>query len=379
MKQKLIVSRNAEERARQEKRAKTTRGKLRKIPNCPGLYRHSGNHKYYMIRKVQGRIVVACLDTTDQATAKRILEGRTQKLQLRQGETPTLQKLCARFLETKAERTKGMVKNYRWVIGRLEREFHKFTWPIDQILPSDLAIYFVELARQIGPRSFNHFTEIVGMIFQLAVNDNLLDRNPVLLVPKKDRRKRIERKRREEASIPTVEQFEKIVSSIRSQQFADTRESSADFVSFCALASIGEAEANSVTWQDVDWKGERIHFVRRKTGKAFYVPLFPWLKPFLSDLWRRSGKPATGRIFNIHSAKQAIYNACKRLGFTFFSPRDFRKMGIVRQIRAGLDEKLVAKFQGHSDGGKLIYDTYTSEFDSNEEQYEKKLVDSLKI
>jgi integrase len=96
-------------------------------------------------------------------------------------------------------------------------------------------------------------------------------------------------------------------------------------------------------------------------------------------LWQRSGKPATGRIFNIHSAKQAIYNACKRLGFTFFSPRDFRKMGIVRQIRAGLDEKLVAKFQGHSDGGKLIYDTYTSEFDSNEEQYEKKLVDSLKI
>jgi integrase len=133
-----------------------------------------------------------------------------------------------------------------------------------------------------------------------------------------------------------------------------------------------------VTWQDVDWKGERIHFVRRKTGKAFYVPLFPWLNPFISDLWQRSGKPATGRIFNIRSAKQAIRNACKRLDLTFFSPRDFRKMGIVRQIRAGLDERMVAKFQGHSDNGQLIYSTYTSEFDSDERERERKIIEGLK-
>ena len=92
---------DVEERARQEKRAKTTRGRLKKIPNCPGLYRHASG-KYYMIRKIKGKIVVACLDTTDQATAKRILQGKTQTLQLiKQGEIPTLQNLCARFIETK--------------------------------------------------------------------------------------------------------------------------------------------------------------------------------------------------------------------------------------------------------------------------------------
>ena len=100
----------------------------------------------------------------------------------------------------------------------MEREFSKFTWPIDQILPSDLAIYFVELAPQIGPRSFNHFSEITGMIFQLAVNDNLLDRNPVVLIPKKDRRKRIEKQKREGVTIPTIQQFERIVENIRSQR-----------------------------------------------------------------------------------------------------------------------------------------------------------------
>ena len=377
-KTKPIVS-DAEERARQEKRAKTTRGRLKKIPNCPGLYRHRGNHKYYMIRKVKGRIVTACLDTTDQAAAKRILEGKTQKLQLRQGEIPTLQNLCARYLQTKATKSPGMLKNYRWVIGRLESEFPKFMFPVDSINPSDLAIYFVKISPDLEPGSFNHFVEIVSHIFELAVADNHLERNPVLLIPKNDRRKRIERKRREQATIPTVEQFEKIVADIRSQQFSDTRETTADFISFFALCGVGEAEARSVYWQDIDWKEGRINFVRVKTGRPFYVPInFPWLKNWFMDFWKRRGKPNVGKIFPIHTAKQAIYNACERLGYLLYSPRDFRKMTILRQIRAGLDEKMVAKFQGHSDGGKLIYDTYTAEFDQDERQRERKIVEAMK-
>jgi hypothetical protein len=53
-------------------------------------------------------------------------------------------------------------------------------------------------------------------------------------------------------------------------------------------------------------------------------------------------------------------------------------MGIVRQIRAGLDERMVAKFQGHSDNGQLIYSTYTSEFDSDERERERKIIEGLK-
>jgi hypothetical protein len=109
---------------------KTTRQKLKKIPNVPGLYRHVSG-KYYMIRKIKGKIVTQCLETNDQATAKRILEGRTQSLTLEADsppvEMPTLERLCSLYLETKAGKTKGMIKNYQWVIGRLERGFGKFT------------------------------------------------------------------------------------------------------------------------------------------------------------------------------------------------------------------------------------------------------------
>jgi integrase len=367
---------------------KTTRQKLKKIPNIPGLYRHVSG-KYYMIRKIRGKIVIQCLETNDQATAKRILEGRTQSLTLKADspqvaemptpvEMPTLQSLCDLYLKTKAGKTKGMVKNYRWVVGRLERDFSKFTWPIDRIFPSDLSVYFVRLSSAMGPRSFNHITEIVSQIFQLAVSDGYLEKNPVLLIPKKDRRRRIEREQNLMATIPTIEEFKQIVDSIRSQQHSDTRESSADFVAFCGLFGVGEAEVCSVNWENVDWARSRINFVRQKTGKSFYAPFYPWCREFIVDLWERSGKPEMGRIFSIRSAKRALYSACRRLGLTVFSPRDLRKMAIVRQIRGGLDVKMVSRFQGHSDGGKLILDTYTSQFDSNQDEYERKMVESLK-
>ena len=324
-------------------------------------------------------------------SGRRILEGRTQSLTFKadspqvdiptapQVEIPTLQSLCDLYLETKAGKTKGMIKNYKWVAGRLGRDLGKVTWPIDRIFPSDLSVYFVRLSSEMGPRAFNHFSEILSQIFQLAVSDGYLPKNPVLLIPKKDRRRRIEKKPNLMASIPTVQQFQQIVDSIRSQHHSDTRESSADFVAFCGLFGVGEAEVCSVNWENVDWARSRINFVRQKTGKSFYVPFYPWCREFIVDLWKRSGKPQTGRIFSIHSAKQALYSACRRLGLTVFSPRDLRKMAIVKQIRAGLDVKLVARFQGHSDGGKLILDTYTEEFDSNQDEYERFQVDNLKV
>jgi hypothetical protein len=53
-------------------------------------------------------------------------------------------------------------------------------------------------------------------------------------------------------------------------------------------------------------------------------------------------------------------------------------MGHVRQIRAGLSAEMIAKFIGHSDGGKMIRKIYIAEFDSHEAQYEKKIIESLK-
>jgi integrase len=42
-----------------------------------------------------------------------------------------------------------------------------------------------------------------------------------------------------------------------------------------------------------------------------------------------------------------------------YSHRSFRRMFITRAIEKGIDVKVIAEWQGHRDGGKLILDTYS--------------------
>jgi hypothetical protein len=42
-----------------------------------------------------------------------------------------------------------------------------------------------------------------------------------------------------------------------------------------------------------------------------------------------------------------------------YSHRSFRRAFITRAIELGVDVKVIAEWQGHRDGGKLILDTYS--------------------
>jgi integrase len=60
-----------------------------------------------------------------------------------------------------------------------------------------------------------------------------------------------------------------------------------------------------------------------------------------------------------HNAKKALAGACRRLGLPPFSQRSLRRIFITRAIELGVDVKVIAQWQGHRDGGKLILDTYS--------------------
>jgi len=64
------------------------------------------------------------------------------------------------------------------------------------------------------------------------------------------------------------------------------------------------------------------------------------------------------KIFKIADAKRALTNACRRLRLLRFNQRSLRRMFITRSIERGVDVNLLAQWQGHRDGGKLILDTY---------------------
>jgi integrase len=47
------------------------------------------------------------------------------------------------------------------------------------------------------------------------------------------------------------------------------------------------------------------------------------------------------------------------LKFPQFTQPSLRRMFITRAIELGVDVKVIAEWQGHKDGGKLILDTYS--------------------
>ena len=60
-----------------------------------------------------------------------------------------------------------------------------------------------------------------------------------------------------------------------------------------------------------------------------------------------------------------------------FSQRNIRQCLILRLWKAGVDKKLIAKWQGHQDGGQLIMDTYTEVFGADDAEYEQQQLAKL--
>jgi len=134
---------------------------------------------------------------------------------------------------------------------------------------------------------------------------------------------------------------------------------SVDFVEFISLSGLGRAEAASLNWNDIDFEREQIITFRHKTRTGFAVPLFPQLRPLVEKLSADKTGAHNERVFAIRDAKKAIAGACRRLKLPAYSHRAFRRMFITRAIEKGIDVKVIAEWQGHRDGGKLILDTYS--------------------
>ncbi|MEI9898698.1 MAG: site-specific integrase [Chthoniobacter sp.] len=193
---------------------------------------------------------------------------------------------------------------------------------IEDIKPSHLA-EFLAKRWDMAASSVNRLSTHIKNAFEIAEKDSLLKENPYAKLTKEERRKRDAKK---PPQVPTIEECEAIVASVRGQEFADTAERTADMLELMHRAVLGQAELIPLDWADVRWEAEKIIiWERKKTGEYFEVPFYPHLKPFLLDLWERHGKPQAGKVVSILTPAIALRNACKRLKLPHFSPRDFRK------------------------------------------------------
>ncbi|HEV3243876.1 MAG TPA: tyrosine-type recombinase/integrase [Chthoniobacterales bacterium] len=187
-------------------------------------------------------------------------------------------------------------------------------------------------------------------VFEMAVRDRIRPDSPAAHLKSAKREKPIR-------LTPTFEQFKAIIADVRAQKFNADAQDSADFLEFLGLAGLGQAEASSLRRYDVDLEAGQIITFRHKTKTGFAIPIYPQVRPLLERLCK--GKSNNHHIFKVSDAKKALANASQRLGFPPFTQRSLRRMFITRAIERGVDVKVIAEWQAHKDGGKLILDTYS--------------------
>ncbi len=332
------------------KTAKASVGTFQKVGEC--LYRYSSNGVYYARIKTSGKEIRRSLVTTDRELAKRNLaklKDDQRQIDRAMGKI-TLAELCEQYLRTVQHQKPKTVERKTYIVKRI-----KTRWPgsstrqVGKIKPSDVQLWLALF--NFGPVSRNLHLACIKEIFAMAVGDRIIPHSPAANLKALKLDKPIRK-------TPTFEEFRALVENIRLQQFNPDAEESADFVEFIGHAGLGQAEASALCWPDIDWEREQIVTFRHKTKSGFAIPLYPQLRPFLERRYSRR-IPGDNRVFRIKDAKKAIAGACKRLNLPAYSHRSFRRMFITRAIEKGVDVKVIAEWQGHKDGGKLILGTYS--------------------
>jgi integrase len=323
--------------------------RFQKVGEC--LYRYSSNGVYYARIKSGGKEIRRSLATTDRDTAKRELARLREEqsyVDRSQGKL-SLRELCEQYIKTVQHLKPATIAQKTLIVRRLQQD-----WPsgsliqISKIKPSDAELWLSRYC--FGPSARNLHIACIKQVFAMALRDNMISRSPVAHLRSTKRATPIRK-------TPSFQEFEAIVSDIRAQAFNADAAESADFVEFLGLAGLGQAEAAALTQGDVDWDRETITTFRHKTKSGFAIPLYPQVKPLL--LKRRQRGSPNEAVFAIKNAKKAIAGACRRLKLPQYNHRSFRRMFITRAIELGVDVKVIAEWQGHKDGGKLILDTYS--------------------
>jgi integrase len=324
-------------------------GVFEKVGEC--LYRYSSNGVYYGRIRVEGKEIKRSLETSDPALARRKLarfKDEQRQIDRSQGKL-TLAELCDRYLKTVQHQKPKTVERKTFIVGRIKKD-----WPtgrltqVGKIKPSDVDLWLSRY--RFGSASRNLHIFCVKELFNSAVRDRIITVSPASHLRSAKREKPIR-------LTPTFEQFKAIIADVRSQVFNADAKDSADFLEFLGLAGLGQAETGSITPADVDFAGGQIITYRHKTSTGFAIPIFPQVRPLLESLCE--GKTNGDRLFKVRDAKKALAGACRRLGLPAFSQRSLRRMFITRAIEKGVDVKVIAEWQGHKDGGKLILDTYS--------------------
>ena len=323
-----------------------------------GLYQNPNSKAFFAHFRLNGQVIKENLNTTELIVAKRKLRDlRAEKEQL----DPKAGKQSLREITTRHLKLQGHLSHSSVTkkTGIAKAVFLEWPFSVDrpalEVRPSEVDEWLQKTTREMRNSTRNEWLFFIKGVFERAIRDGIIAKSPAAhLMPMK--RQAIER------LTPTWEQFQQIVHYIRSNTSNRRCAASGDFVEFMGLSGLGNGEVAALKVSDVDLRsGKRgkIWIRRQKTDSSFHIPIFPRLRPLIEKLIKQAGPDPNAKLHAVSEVKKSLHGACVDLNFAHFTQRSLRRMFITDALEKGVDVKIIAEWQGHRDGGKLILDTYS--------------------
>ena len=336
---------------------KTQQGAFEKAGEC--LYRYSTSGAYFALFKIRGEQTRVNLQTRDLATAKRKRDEEREKFRKTDQDKRnfTLRDCVKTYIEGKANLKKKSQHRFNRVLNALVDfqdpqtcEVTLGDFKMGKITSGLIKKFHGELVKDVSVKTSKEYLTVLKSFFRDALADKIIGDDPTTTL------KEARKVKGTVKVIPQLDQVKKIITQIRSEPYSDTRNESADFLTFLAGAGLGNAEASNLLVRHINWDEDKMLIRRVKTDVEFEVPIYPAVRELLKR--RTKDKKADEPVFDVKNIKKSLKTACKKLGYPNFTHRSFRKFFITNALDSKVDPRVVAELQGHSDP-KLVLKVYS--------------------
>jgi len=334
------------------------------------LYRHGPSGIYYARVKVGGVDKWATLETDVFSVAEQRV--REKAAELKRG--PAAFKALSRGLATVGDAahayqtrveldTQAKPSTIQYRKATIQGLFK--SWPdlkvrkLSDVTEGDCERWAARYSKAVHGTRFNNTLDTLRHIFQVGIERGLIHRNPaqkvgkVKVTPKK-------------LQLPSREQFARLLDAIE-KSGAWCAGECADLVRFLAFSGCRITEAAHIEWKHIDGpkgtltvEGPPDEGTKNRDRRT--IPIIRPMRELLERLADRDKEPRRdtrdGYVLHVTECREALENACAKLGIAKLTHHDMRHLFATRCIESGVDIPTVSRWLGHKDGGALAMKTY---------------------
>ena len=244
---------------------------------------------------------------------------------------PKFTKVCDRYMEHAKKAKRSWERDEDTL--KLARTFFKRK-RIDEISGWDVERFKASRVKQVSKSTVNRELAVLKRLFTLAVDWNLVEKNPV----KKVAMYRIE------------EKVMRVLSQDEEQKLIDA--AAPHFKSLIIVAintGMRRGELLALQWEQVDLQSSMITIKQSKNGKVRHIPINKKAQEALQSI----PEPHEGHVFiyrglPIKVVKTAFAGAVRRAGILHCTLHSTRHTFATRLVLAGVDLATVMQLMGHA-------------------------------